>query len=159
MKKNIILLIGIIGMMVSFSSCGVLDGYMAFSNKAALFGEKVERVAKRYDYYVNSLPVDVTDYGTKVLYIDRANASVSALKWGNNYSLTNSFGYVVFNNNGRRVSLPKRWNDEKTFTVPSRSPVDGLYRDITVSVYTLGTGNSVVIELYCGGHKIETYWM
>ena len=159
MKKNIILLIGIIGMMVSFSSCGVLDGYMAVSNKVALFGEKVERVAKRYDYYVNSLPVDVTDYGTKVLYIDRANASVSALKWGNNYSLTNSVGYVVFNDNGRRVSIPKRWNAKKTYTVPSRSPLDGLYRDIAVSVYTLGTGNSTIIELYCGGQKIETYRM
>lgn len=159
MKRNILYLIGIIGMILSFSSCSVLDGYMAVSNKAALFGEKVERVARKYDYYVNSLPVDVTDYGTKVLYNDRANASVSVLKWGNNYSLTNSVGYVVFNDNGRLVNIPKRWNDKKDYIVASRSPVDGLYRDITVSVCTLGTGNSVIIQLYCGGRKIETYRM
>lgn len=159
MKRNILYLIGIIGMMVSFSSCSVLDGYMTVSNKAALFGEKVERVAKKYDYYVNSLPFDHTDYGTKVLYIDRANASVSVLKWGENYSLTNSFGYVVFNDNGRLINIPKRWNDKKDYTVPSRSPVDGVYRDITVSICTLGTGNSVIIQLYCGKRRIETYNM
>lgn len=162
MKRNINFIIIAVAAIL-MTSCGTLERgmneFIDFQHKVYRVQETCEIYARKYKYYKNRLPYDVTPAGTSVLYSNRPNNMVRTLEWSN-ATLKNYGSEVVLKySDGTTYRMPRRLVIREAYlhTVRSKSPYDGYVRELTLRVVTFGVGQSIDVQVI--GDNIEYYAM
>ena len=162
MKKYINFIIIAVAAML-MTSCGTLDRgmneFIDFQHKVYRVQETCEIYARKYRYYKNQLPYDVTPAGTSVFYSNRQNNMVRTLEWSN-ATLKNYGSEVVLKySDGTTYRMPRRLVVSEPYirTVRSKSPYDGYVRELTLRIVTFGVGQNINIQVI--GDDTEYYAM